>query len=436
MSPGAQSRLPFSNESSSSQNGIKEVKVGLNFGDETRPVGRLARRDHRIYFEYDRDFITYGLEISPLHLPLRPGVWGFDNTLFEGLPGVFNDSLPDGWGRLLFDRFMRSRAVLPSDITPLDRLTHVGSHALGALVFEPDDGANIHQDDISLDSFAAQAQQVLDGASDDVLAELIALNGSSAGARPKALIGVNDKRDHIIHGLHDLPEGYTAWMVKFPNSRDGPDAGAIEYVYALMAKQAGIAMADIHLFPARRGAGYFAVKRFDREGNKRYHMHTACGLLHSDFRTPSLDYEDLIALTGTLTRDLREVEKMYRLAVFNVLAHNRDDHAKNFSYLMDSQGEWKLSPAYDLTFSTGPQGEQSTMVMGEGRRPDTGHLFRLAEQSNIKKDRAAGIIEAIKAGLAKWPGLAKRYGVDDVNIKVIQEKTGRLSKPPVCRSGC
>ena len=224
-----------------------------------------------------------------------------------------------------------------------------------------------------------QAQEVLDGTSDDVLAELIALNGSSAGARPKALIGVNDKRDHIIHGVHDLPAGYTPWMVKFPNSQDGLDAGAIEYVYALMAKEAGVSMPDVHLFPAKRGTGYFAIKRFDRDGDKRYHMHTACGLLHSDFRTPSLDYEDLVALTGMLTRDVREVEKLYQLAVFNVLAHNRDDHSKNFSYLMDSQGRWKISPAYDLTFSSGPRGEQSTMVMGEGRNPNTIHLLKLAQ---------------------------------------------------------
>ena len=251
---------------------------------------------------------------------------------------------------------------------------------------EPDHSADNTQGGISLDNLAMQAQEVLDGTSDDVLAELIALNGSSAGARPKALIGVNDKRDHIIHGVHDLPAGYTPWMVKFPNSQDGLDAGAIEYVYALMAKEAGVSMPDVHLFPAKRGTGYFAIKRFDRDGDKRYHMHTACGLLHSDFRTPSLDYEDLVALTGMLTRDVREVEKLYQLAVFNVLAHNRDDHSKNFSYLMDSQGRWKISPAYDLTFSSGPRGEQSTMVMGEGRNPNTIHLLKLADEAKIKKD--------------------------------------------------
>ncbi len=401
---------------------ITEIKVGINFGNGVQAVGRLAARDHKIYFEYDSAFIKSGIEISPLRLPLQPGVQSFDYDLFEGLPGVFNDSLPDGWGRLLFDRFARTQGILPADITPLDRLAHVGSHALGALVFEPDHSADDTQGDISLDNLATQAQEVLDGTSDDVLAELIALNGSSAGARPKALIGVNEKLDHIIHGAHDLPAGYAPWMVKFPNSQDGIGAGAIEYVYALMAKEAGVVMPDVHLFEASRGAGYFAIKRFDRDGDKRYHMHTACGVLHSDFRTPSLDYEDLIALTGMLTRDVREVEKLYQLAVFNVLAHNRDDHSKNFSYLMHEDGQWQLSPAYDLTFSSGPRGEQSTLVMGEGRNPNTKHLLKLADEAKIKKNRALEIIDATKSSLSKWPELAKQYGVSDTNIKLTQSK--------------
>lgn len=398
---------------------VKEVKVGIDFGSGSSSVGRLAIRDRKIYFEYDNTFIQRGLEISPLRLPLKSGLDSFERDLFEGLPGVFNDSLPDGWGRLLFNRFARSQGILPADITSLDRLAHIGQHGLGALVFEPDHSIEEQYQDISLDHLANQAQDVLDGASDDVLEELIALNGSSAGARPKALIGVNQTQDHIIHGIPDLPEGYTPWMVKFPNSQDGLDAGAIEYVYALMAKEAGINMPDVHLFPAQEGAGYFAIKRFDRDSNKRYHMHTACGLLHSDFRTPSLDYEDLIALTGILTRDVREVEKMYQLAVFNVLAHNRDDHSKNFSFLMDQDGQWKLSPAYDLTFSSGPRGEQSTMVMGEGRNPNTKHLLKLAKEANITDQKATEIIESTQSSIAKWPDLAQQYGVTDSQIQMI-----------------
>lgn len=405
---------------------VKEVRVGISFQDEVTPVGRLAVRNHQIYFEYDATFIKKGIEISPFRLPLKSGVQSFNYNLFEGLPGVFNDSLPDGWGRLLFDRYMRSLGILPTDITPLDRLAYIGKHGLGALVFEPDYSINKAENDISLDSLAMQSQKVLEGSSDDVLAELITLNGSSAGARPKALIGVNETRDHIIHGVHALPDGYTPWIVKFPNSQDGLDAGAIEYVYALIAKEAGIVVPDIHLFSSERGAGYFAIKRFDRRSGKCYHMHTACGLLHSDFRTPSLDYEDLMALTSMLTRDIREVEKMFQLAVFNVFSHNRDDHSKNFTFLMDQEGQWNLAPGYDLTFSSGPGGEQSTMVMGEGRNPKTEHLLKLGKETKINNKRINSIIDQTKSSLGKWSKLAKTYGVSDANISFIQTRLDQI----------
>ncbi len=346
----------------------------------------------------------------------------FDTHLFEGLPGVFNDSLPDGWGRLLFDRLARSKGILPSDITPLDRLAHVGMSALGALVYEPDHSGDNSNEPISLDVLAHQARDVLEGEATDVLAELIALNGSSGGARPKALIGVDEGFENIMHGVSDLPEGYQPWMVKFPNSQDGLDAGAIEYVYALMATEAGISMPQVHLFDAQHGAGFFAIKRFDRIGRKRLHMHTACGLLHSDYRTPSLDYEDLIALTSSLTRDVREVEKMYQLAVFNVLAHNRDDHSKNFSFLMDEQGGWQLSPAYDLTFSSGPRGEQSTMVMGEGRNPGQDHLRKLGQEAKLGNERIEEIINQTQGALSKWEELAAQYGVSTASIALIKSK--------------
>ncbi|MDD3020659.1 MAG: type II toxin-antitoxin system HipA family toxin [Alphaproteobacteria bacterium] len=399
-----------------------EIKIGLDFGTGVIPVGRLATRDHKTYFEYDASFLKSGLEISPLRLPLKPGLSAFEYDLFEGLPGVFNDSLPDGWGRLLFDRYARSQGILPSDVSPLERLAHVGAHGMGALVYEPDHSLGEEEGALSLDRLAEQAQDVMDGRSEDVLQLLLNLNGSSAGARPKALIGVDKDRKNISHGIRSLPEGYEPWLVKFANTHDGSDAGVIEYVYAQMAKEAGIHVPDVHLFPAQQGAGYFAIKRFDRDGQKRFHMHTACGLLHSDFRTPSLDYEDLLALTGILTRDVREVEKMFSLAVFNVLAHNRDDHAKNFSYLMDEKGQWKLSPAYDLTFSSGPRMEQSTSVMGEGKNPNVVHLKKLGEGAGLPEGQVSAIIEQTKAALATWSEKAGEYGVSRANIDLIGKK--------------
>lgn len=408
---------------------ITEIKVGLDFkGQEPiLPVGRLALRENKIYFEYDNTFLKMGLEISPLRLPLQSGVKKFDHLLFEGLPGIFNDSLPDGWGRLLLDRFMRLQGTLPKELSPLDRLAYVGNTGMGALVYQPEHQTDNTDLNIDLDILAIHTQNILDGEAQDVLQELLSLNGSSAGARPKALIGVNATRKNIIHGAHILSKKYEAWMVKFPNSNDKLDSGAIEYVYALMAKEAGLTMTQTYLFPAQKGSGYFATRRFDRNGKKRIHTHSACGLLHSDFRTPSLDYEDLMTLTGMLTRDIREVEKMFQLAVFNVLSHNRDDHAKNFSFLMAESGEWKLSPAYDLTFSSGPRGEQSTMVKGEGKNPSAEHLVKLGLEAKLKSTRIETIMNQTKYALAKWKPLAKEYGVHPENIALINKKLQQIS---------
>jgi serine/threonine-protein kinase HipA len=398
---------------------ITEVKVSLDFGSDTQPVGRLAIRDRIIYFEYNDAFIQKGMEISPLRLPLQKGVIELPQRPFEGLAGVFSDSLPDGWGRLLFDRLLRSQGILPVNVSPLDRLAHVGLSGMGALVYEPDNSPSDNQELIDLDHLALQTEEVLQGASEEVIKELLALNGSSAGARPKALIAVSDDRKQITFGARQLQQGFEPWLVKFSNTQDGQDAGAIEYVYALMAKEAGVLMTDVHLFSSQKGAGYFAVKRFDRDSNKRLHMHTASGLLHSDFRTPALDYEDLLNLTGALTKDVREVEKMYRLAVFNVLAHNRDDHAKNFSFMMDEKGTWKLAPAYDLTFSGGPNGEQSTMVMGEGRNPKISHLIKLGQEAKLSKKVIEEVIDQTKSSLDHWKDLAQNYNVTKGNIKLI-----------------
>ncbi len=219
---------------------VQHIKAGLNFGSGSRPVGDLALRDQQIYFEYDADFIRRGLALSPFQLPLKSGLQTSHTRLFESLPGVFNDSLPDGWGRLLFDRAMRKRGILPQTLSPLDRLAYVGKSGMGALIYEPDHSEAVEGTGIDLDWLAQQSQDVLEGGAEDVLDELLALNGSSAGARPKAFIGFNRKTGHVTHGRQNLPKGYEPWLVKFANSQDGPDAGAMELVYSEMARQAGL----------------------------------------------------------------------------------------------------------------------------------------------------------------------------------------------------
>ena len=383
---------------------IRMVDVFLEHCSNRYKVGKLAHKERKIYFEYDSEFLSKNINISPYMLPLKSGLFTCEDRVFEGLFGLFGDSLPDGWGRLLLERHLFSQGISSSNITPLDRLCYVGKYGMGALSYEPisEEFLN-HEEDIILDDLANSSLKILEGGSSIMLDKLLAMQGSSAGARPKIMVQI-DKNLHFIHDNQTLKDGYEHYMVKFPNSLDGFHSGKIEYIYSLMAKEAGIDMPDTKLLHGEKNS-YFAIKRFDRIGNQKVHIHSVCGLTHSDFRMPSLDYDDLMQLTFHITKDINEVKKMFRVAVFNLLTHNRDDHGKNFSFLLDCTNRWKLSPAYDLTFSSGPSGEHSTTYFGEGKNPTHIHLEKLAKKHNIKEYKI--IIEQVKDAVSKFETLAK-----------------------------
>ncbi len=384
--------------------------------DQRRKVGRLALRQRKVLFEYDPAFLASGIQISPLKLPLGPGVLSAPDMIFDGLFGVFNDSMPDGWGRLLLDRTVERHGIRRGQLNPLDRLAYVGRAGMGALSYEPD-LSQLPEGEISLalDRLAEESAIMLTGESEEVFEELLRLNGSSTGARPKIVAQVSADRSKIIHGgSSPLKPGFEHWMIKFASSHDPKDVGAIEYAYSLMAKDAGVDVPETHLFRTKR-AKYFGVRRFDRRGDRRIHMHSLAGLIHADHRVPALDYDLMLRVVVVLTRNILEVEKAYTLACFNVLAHNRDDHAKNFSFLLDQDHEWKLSPAYDLTFSDGPAGEQSTMVMGEGRNPGVEHLEALGKKHGLKN--AKRILLKVKTAIAGWTRHASEAGVTAKSTK-------------------
>lgn len=374
-------------------------------------VGRLALKNRAIFFEYDLNFLRTKTELSPFKLPLKPGAVQCEDRLFDGVFGVFNDSLPDGWGRLLLDRKLTQLGVNFRDLSPLDRLCYVGSYGMGALIYEPEikGSAPDHHDD--LDEIANEIAQFQDY-DDRFVDDLLAMNGSSSGARPKAMLKNNDQD----------------WIVKFRSSIDPKDIGAIEYVYHLMAKEAGLDVPAAKLFSSRKGPGYFGVQRFDRVGEHRVHMHTLSGLLHVDHRLPSLDYETIMKATLWLTKDAREGEKQFRAAVFNALSHNRDDHAKNFSFLMNTKGQWSVSPAYDLTFSSGPSGEHCSMFCGEGKNPNLTHFLKLAEVGGIKKQKALQIIDEVRSTVSKWEIYAKNFEVSTASRKMISAALERVEK--------
>ena len=398
---------------------LNTVNVFLNTNASKIAVGRLAYVDSKVYFEYDTSFLKTGIELSPYKLPLKSGVHVCEDTIFEGLYGLFADSLPDGWGRLLLDRHFLKSGKAYGEITPLDRLSYIGNYGIGALSYEPVVEDVTHLDEeIILDDLASSSLAVLEGSSEDMIETLLTLGGSSAGARPKAVIQLDSKRDEIIHGAQSLREGFEHYLVKFASSHDSQDIGAIEYVYSLMAKDAGIEMMDTQLLEGNTGK-YFATKRFDRVGDSRVHIHSVAGLTHSDFRFPVLDYDDLLTLTLHLTKDVNEQIKMFRLAVFNLSTHNRDDHAKNFSFLLDENYQWKLAPAYDLTFSYGPGEEHSTTYLGEGRDPTRVHLEKLAQVHNIPN--AQNIIDEIGEVVMNFKSYAKRVSLSQSTISRIDK---------------
>lgn len=387
----------------------KLVNVFYNKANEKLKVGRLALKDRKIYFEYENDFLKSGIKLSPYKLPLKTGVFTDTNNIFDGLFGLFADSLPDGWGRLLMDRHLMSQGFNLGEITVLDRLMLIGNYGTGALSYEPIIETIKDNENIDLDNLATSSLEILKGTNEENIETLIANNGSSAGARPKIMVQINDKNE-IISGNQKLRTGYEHYLVKFPSSTDGVHIGKLEYIYSLMAKDAGIEMTNTKLLHGKNN-NYFAIKRFDRNNDERIHMHSLAGMVHSDFRMPTVDYDDILTLTFHLTKDMNEVIKVYRLAIFNLLMHNRDDHAKNFSFLLDYENNWKFSPAYDLTFSYGPGGEHSTTYLNEGRNPTKEHLEKLGAKHNIKgyKD----IIEEINSIVSQFKTYTKQVGISD-----------------------
>ncbi len=371
-------------------------------------VGRLAIRLRRILFEYEPSFLGTGLELSPFGLPLIAGVVEGEPTKLDGLMGVFDDSLPDGWGRLLIDRDAAQHGLYAGALTPLDRLALVGSRSMGALVYEPE--VALEQPSIlELSKIAEEVDAVLRDARGVDLERLIAVGGSPKGARPKVLIQIGPDGE-IRAGAQQIEPGWSGWLVKLPAKTDDRNVAALERAYFLMAEAAGLQVPRTKILPGpKRGPGYFAIERFDRVRTNRVHMHTLGGLLQLPPGYPALDYRAVLRVTRELTRDEAAVREMFRRACFNVFAHNRDDHSRNFAFLMSERGEWRTSPAYDLTFSDGPGGEHTTLVAGEGRNPAEDQLNELASSVGLKKP--AAIIDEVRTATSEFRRFADEAGV-------------------------
>jgi serine/threonine-protein kinase HipA len=399
--------------------GINKLFVSLHLGGNNFDVGELVLFDNKLYFRYNTDFLKTGLNLSPIKLTFTGDIVGADKQLFEGLFGVFNDSLPDDWGRLLLDRFLSAMGIDIIKITPLDRLAYVGSRGMGALVYRPEIKPEKTTDLFSeLDIIAAEMDHILQGKSSEIIEELFVMGGSSGGARPKIYAAYNPLTDDLNQGADNVPEGYDQWIIKFPSSSDSREIANIEIAYHKMALLAGIEMSECRLFKGKSGQVYFGTKRFDRIANKRLHTHTASGLMHDNFRMSTMDYGHLMDCAFRLEKHVKAYEKVFRLAAFNVYSHNRDDHSKNFSFLMNAKGEWKFAPAYDLTFSFSGYGFHSTMIAGESKNPGRKELMKLAIHFGLKN--AGSMIEEVQEAISQWGAIATENGITRETRNTIQ----------------
>jgi len=241
------------------------------------------------------------------------------------------------------------------------------------------------------------------------------------------LVGFDPASDEIVSGEDDLPDEFEHWIVKFASKADSPDAGAVEYAYSLMAADAGVDMPTTRLFETAEGDRFFGVKRFDREGNRRIHIHTFGNLIQVNFRIPSADYADLLKTASLLTRNHQDVLRAYRRMVFNVLAHNRDDHVKNFAFVLDdATGDWTLSPAYDLTRAPGPGGEHTMTLAGEGKNPTRSHMDQLARQADISQKDADQIFDQVQSAVDHWSDHAAEAGVSPTKTNSITKSMPEL----------
>ena len=404
---------------------------------ELIPVGVLAQNRQGVFFQYDENYIGKFGNLSPFTLQADARLQPAPKQPHQGIHGVFGDSLPDGWGLLLQDRVFRQQGILPAQVTAMDRLAFIGHQGMGALSFTPVSEFSLNErSDIDLATLGLEAQTVFDqsqsddfdGSTGQVLATLAAV-GSSGGARPKAQIYMPAGDANYCRTYAE--SGDEAWLVKFTskNLALGHEEGLCEAIYLQLAELARCQPPIWQLIEAPTNSGalaWLALKRFDylpnKQGAGRLHMHTACGLLDADFRSPSLDYSDLIKASRQLCKSPAAGQLQFRRAIFNLFAANQDDHSKNWGFLQGDDGNWQLAPFYDVTFSPHPFNEHATAFAGYGKAPSLKVMQKLAASAGFAnwKDAQLCIKEVVEA-ISQFTHLAQQQEISKTTVLAIEK---------------
>lgn len=399
-------------------------------------------------FEYDPDFLASEVEPAPLRMPKRAGLFEFPalpRETFRGLPGMLWDSLPDKFGTKLIERYFRASGRDPGTLDVVEELCYVGYRGMGALTFSPAIDRDTTTRSLSIETlreFAAIAVEedstwstTLE--SSEGMAELLEVGTSAGGARPKAVIGWNPQTNDVHSGRVDLAKGFEYWLLKFDGvgtaGRElgqSQGYGAIEYGYSKLAARAGLEMMPCHLFE-ETGRRHFMTQRFDRtQAGGRLHMQTLAGLLHIDFNVPgSGSYEDAFTALRALNAHPDDVEQLFLRMLFNIVFRNQDDHPKNISFLMDRSGDWRLAPAYDISFAYNPAGQYTSrhQMSLNGKLDDftRDDFVAVARHAGLVQGRWSRLLERVTDAATEWRSIAGDVGIPDDRAAQI-ERTFRL----------
>jgi len=417
-------------------------------------VGAVAWLDEKGYgvFEYDPAFLKKGLDISPLHMGLAEaqrgdGIFSFpglNRETFLGLPGLLADALPDKFGNSIIDAWLARNGRDAGSFSPVERLCYTGRRAMGALEFAPPVNRQFDRPvPVEVAELVDLAQNIMaqrlspeveidveitnsEKENAESIMDILRVGTSAGGARPKAVIAMDDN-GNVMSGQSDIPDGYDYWILKFDGVTDlelgePKGYGRIEYACYLMAKAAGIEIKECRLLEENSRA-HFLIRRFDRENNEKVHMQSLCGVAHYDFNNPgAYSYEQAFAVMRRLRLSKADAVQQYRRMVFNVVARNQDDHTKNFAFLMDRDGRWKLSPAFDVIYSHNPAGKWTNQhqmsINGKRDHFVTGDLIAVAESISVPKP--TDIINEVVDSVKNWPAFAKKAGVAQKHISEIE----------------
>jgi serine/threonine-protein kinase HipA len=404
-----------------------------------------------LQFQYSKEWLESGVEVSPIRMKLSSEIYEFkgleNSSTFQGLPGLLADALPDQFGSKLAESYFAKQGRTIASISPVEKLLYMGKRAMGALEFEPVLRKGMRHDAseiIEVRTLVEQSRRLIQGqpkgAIRETLAELMSVGGSAGGARPKAVVLWNREKNEMKSGFAAAKSGDESWLIKFDGtgtiehpSADPKPYNRIEYVYSLLAAEAGIKMSETAIFEDGDLA-HFMTKRFDRLGEKKHHVHSLCGMLHSDFNVPqTLDYIDVLDLCQKLKMNSKDVEQMFKRMAFNVIGVNQDDHTKNFAFIRKQNEDWALAPAYDLSYVKGlgwtKQHQLRVGGMTDSSQFSNQLMVSIGQQFGLSN--AQEILEEVGAAFEKWSALALDNGVPKNYIEAIaSEHRLNLTKKP------